>query len=146
MIGETTPSQQSSTEGMSTLEAFVSLLIASARSDGSVSPHEANQIEHVVDAMKLFRGSSHETRQGVFTKAADRIREHGIEDAVRLAAATIPKELGPTAFAVAVDLMLSDRRLTANEQHFIDELREFLNVDREMASKIVDVLTIKNAG
>ena len=41
--------------------------------------------------------------------------------------------------------MLSDGRLTTNEQRFVDELRGLLNVDREMATKIVDVLTIKNA-
>ncbi|HQZ38025.1 MAG TPA: tellurite resistance TerB family protein [Vicinamibacterales bacterium] len=146
MIGETTPAEAAGTEALSPPEAFVSLLIASARSDGSVSPHEANQIEHVVSAMKLFRGSSLETRRTMFTTAAERIKEQGTDHVIRGAAATIPKELAATAFAVAVDLMLSDGGLTANEQHFADELRGMLNVDREMAAKIVDVLTIKNAG
>lgn len=65
---------------------------------------------------------------------------------IREAARTIPKELATTAFAVAVDLMLSDGRLTANEQRFADELRATLNIDREMGARIIDVLTIKNAG
>lgn len=47
---------------------------------------------------------------------------------------------------MAVDLMLSDGRLTTNELRFADELRELLDVDQVMATKVVDVLTIKNAG
>lgn len=146
MTGQTAPAEQANAKRLSPQEAFVCLLIASARADGSVSPHEANQIEHAAVAMKLFRGSSHETRHGIFTNAAERIKLQGVEDVVRGAAAAIPKELGATAFAVAVDLMLSDGRLTTNEQRFADELRGLLNVAPETAAKVVDVLTIKNAG
>jgi tellurite resistance protein len=145
MIGETTPTEPASAEARSAPEAFVSLLIASARADGSVSPHEANQIEHVVSGMKLFRGSTLEARHTIFMAAAERIKEEG-DHVIRGAVATIPKELAATTFAVAVDLMLSDGRLTANEQRFADQLRGMLNVGREMAATIVDVLTIKNAG
>lgn len=48
MISEARPAQPASTDALLPREAFVSLLIASVRSDGSVSPHEANQIEHIV--------------------------------------------------------------------------------------------------
>jgi tellurite resistance protein len=145
-MGQTTPRTHVVTTGLSPQEAFVCLLIASARSDGSVSPHEANQIEHVAAAMKLFRGSSHETRRGIFTTAAERIRDQGIENVVRAAAGAIPNKLTATTFAVAVDLMLADGQLTASEERFADELLGLLNVDGEMAAKIVDVLTVKNAG
>ena len=146
MIGEPTPAGQASTQALSAREAFVVLLVASARSDGSVSPHEANQIEHVVSAMKLFRGSTLEARNSIFMAAADRIKQRGTDHVLREAAATIPKELAVTTFALAVDLMLSDGRLTEHEQRFADELRTMLNIDREMGGRIVDVLTIKNAG
>jgi tellurite resistance protein len=146
MIGETTPTEPPSAEARSASEAFVSLLIASARADGSVSPHEANQIEHVVSGMKLFRGSTLEARLAIFTVAAERIKAEGTDHVIRGAVATIPKELAATMFAVAVDLMLSDGRLTANEQRFADQLSGMLNVGRKMAAEIVNVLTIKNAG
>ncbi|HKT81366.1 MAG TPA: TerB family tellurite resistance protein [Vicinamibacterales bacterium] len=146
MSGDTMSGTQPPAQGLSPREALVCLLIASARSDGSVSPHEANQIEHVTVAMKLFRGSSYETRLGVFTAAADRITALGIEPVVRAAAAAVPGGLGATTFALGVDLMLADGPLTANEQRFADELRGLLNVDQQTAAKIVDVLTIKNGG
>jgi tellurite resistance protein len=146
MIGETTSAGPASTEALTPPEAFVALLIAGARSDGSVSPHEANQIEHVVSMMNLFRGSTLEARHTIFMTAADRIKEQGTDHVVREAVRAIPKELAATTFALAVDLMLSDGRLTTREQRFADELRVALDVDREMTGKIVDVLTIKNAG
>ena len=146
MTGQTAPAEQANATGLSPHEAFVCLLIASARSDGSVSPHEANQIEHVAAAMKLFRGSSYETRYGIFTNAAEGIKQQGIEDVLRAAAAAIPAELRATAFALAVDLMLSDGQLTTNEQRFAEQLRALLNVGRDVAAKVIDVLTIKNAG
>ena len=146
MITETTPRTEIATMGLSPGEAFVSLLVASARADGTVSPHEANQIEHVAAGMKLFRGSSFEARNRIFQAAADRLKEQGTEDVVRAAAVAIPPELGATAFAAVVDLMLSDGGLTASELRFAETLPALLNVNPEMAARILEVLAIKNAG
>jgi uncharacterized membrane protein YebE (DUF533 family) len=146
MIQQTTPTGQASAEGLSPDEAFVSLLIASARADGSVSAREANTIEHVVAGMKLFRGHSSETLQKVFAAASERIQEHGIPSVVRAAAAIVPKELRATAFALAIDLMLSNGHLSAEEQGFADDLRTLLDVEQDTATRIIDVLRTKNAG
>ena len=83
MIQQTTPTEQASAKRLSPQEALVSLLIASARADGSVSAHEANRIEHVVAGMKLFRGHSHEGLQKVFATAAERITEQGLSSVCR---------------------------------------------------------------
>jgi uncharacterized tellurite resistance protein B-like protein len=144
MIQETTPTGQA--KGLSPQEALVSLLIASARADGSVSAHEANSIEHVVAGMKLFRGLRHEELQRVFATAAERIKEQGISSTVQTAAAIFPAELRATTFAVAVDLMLSDGELSRKEEAFVDELRTLLNIEGDTAARIIDVLQLKNAG
>lgn len=146
MIQQSTPTEQANAKDLSTQEAFVALLIASARADGFVSAHEANRIEHGVAGMNLFRGHSHERLQKVFATAAERIKEHGVPTVVQTAAAIIPKELGATTFAVAIDLMLSGGRLSPKEESFADELRTLLNVERDTAARIVDVLLVKNAG
>ena len=146
MKAQTTPRTETATTGLSPADAFVSLLVAAARADGTVSPHEANQIEHVAAGMKLFRGSSLERRRQIFTTAAERIQAQGVDGVVRAAAAAIPAELGATTFAAAVDLMLADGGLTASELRFAETLPALLKVDAEMAARIVEVLTIKNAG
>lgn len=146
MIHESTRTEQGSAQDLSPQEAFVFLLIASARADGSVSAHEANSIEHIVAGMQLFRGQSHEGLQKVFATASERIKEHGVPSVVQAAATFVPKELRATAFALAVDLMLSDGRLGPKEESFANTLRTLLNLERDSATSILDVLRTKNAG
>lgn len=142
----TTTTDRAAQTGLSPQEAFVALLIAAARADGTVSAHEANTIEHTVSGMKLFRDHGHERLHAVVDAAVERIKQDGLRAVVEKAAAAIPKALAPTMFAVAVDLMLADGRLSENEEHFTDELRAILNVDADEAAKIIDVLMTKNAG
>ena len=146
MIPQSTSTEHGTAQDLSPQEAFVSLLIASARADGSVSAHEANSIEHIAAGMQLFRGHSQEGLQKVFATASERINEHGVPSIVQAAAAIVPKELCATAFAVAIDLMMSDGRLSPKEERFADELRTHLNVERDTATRIIDVLRTKNAG
>ena len=146
MIRQSTPTEHASARDLSPQEAFVSLLIASARADRSVSAHEANRIEHIVAGMQLFHGHSHEGLQRLFATASERIKEHGVPSVVQAAAAIIPKALRATTFAVAIDLMLSDGRLSSKEEGMMDALRTFLNVDPDTATRIIDVLRTKNAG
>lgn len=146
MIPQSTPAEQVSAQDLSPQEAFVSLLIASARADGSVSAQEANSIEHVVTGMQLFSRHRGEQLQSVFATASERIKEHGVPGVVRAAAAIVPKELRPTAFALAIDLMLSDGRLSPQEERFADDLCTLLSVERDTATRIMDVLRTKNAG
>jgi hypothetical protein len=84
--------------------------------------------------------------QKVFASAAERVSKHRAPSVVPAAVAIIPKELRDTTFAVAIDLMLSDGRLSPKEEAFVDELRTLLNVERGLAGRIIDVLLVKNAG
>jgi tellurite resistance protein len=146
MIPQSTPTEQASALGLSPQEAFVALLIASARADGSVSAHEANSIEHIVAGMQLFRRHRGDGLQKVFANASERIKKYSAPSVVQAAAAVVPKELRTTAFAVAIDLMLSDGHLSPKEEGFADELRTLLNVDSDEGTKIIGVLRTKNAG
>ena len=146
MIPQSTPAEHASTQELSPQEAFVALLIASARADGSVSAHEANSIEHIVAGMRLFRDHRGDGLQKMFTTASEHIRDHGVPSVIQAAAAIVPKELRATTFALAIDLMLSDGRMSPKEEGFADDLRTLLNVECDAATKIIDVLRTKNAG
>ena len=146
MIPQSTVTEQASAQQLTPQEAFVALLIASARADGCVSAHEANSIEHIVAGMQLFRGHRGDGLQKVFAIASERIKEYGAPSAAQAAAAVVPKELRTTAFALAIDLMLSDGHLSPKEEGFADELRTLLNVDSDEGTKIIGVLRTKNAG
>jgi hypothetical protein len=146
MIPQSTATEQDAGQDQSLQEALVSLLIAAARADGTVSAHEANSIEHIVAGMQLFRDHRGAALHKVFASASQRVKDDGVPWVVEAAAAIIPKELRTTAFALAIDLMLSDGRLTPREERFADDLRTLLSVDPETATRTIDVLRTKNAG
>jgi uncharacterized tellurite resistance protein B-like protein len=126
-------------------EAVATLLIAGARADGSVSPHEANVIEHEIEAMRLFRGCSEETLQSIYAKVMRRISRHGSETIVEKAAAAIPRGLRATVYAKMVDLLLSDGRTPLEEQLFASRIQRLLGIDDHTAAMVNQVLAVKNA-
>lgn len=83
-------------------EAVVALVIAGARADGTVSPSEADRIEHSVAVMRLFRGYSHEALRSIFATAMKRIQRDGSAALLRAASYAIPAELRATVFAMTV--------------------------------------------
>ncbi len=145
LIAPRETTKDASVECLSPHEAFVTLLVAAARADGSVSPHEADRIEHAVASMTLFRGSSPETLQALFAAVVKRMNERK-NDMVGLAAAAVPTDLRATAFAMAVDLLLADGRWSRSEERFAGEIQALLGVDDELSTKVVEALTLKNAG
>ena len=63
---------------------------------------------------------------------------------MRLAQATPPIGLRPSAFAVAVDLMLADAKLEREERQFVTRLATDLKVRAALADDILRVMLIKN--
>jgi hypothetical protein len=74
------------------------------------------------------------------------LTERGLRATLTAAAAALPANLRPTAFAQATDLALADARIGRREEAFIDALREALGISDALALRIVDVLLIKNRG
>jgi len=60
------------------------------------------------------------------------------------AARTVPARLRPSAFAVAVDLMLADTKLEREERQFVTRLAIDLKIRATLADDILRVMLIKN--
>lgn len=74
------------------------------------------------------------------------IEYHGVAPVVACAARAIPQELRTTAFANAVDLVLSDRHVKGHERSFITELQTVLRLDEATTLNIIRAMTAKNQG
>lgn len=64
--------------------------------------------------------------------------------ALDAACAVLPREMGPAAFAYALDIMLCDGEMSANEADFAAALRSKLEIDAGLADRITDVATLKH--
>lgn len=62
------------------------------------------------------------------------------------AKAALSQDMRETAFAIATDLVLSDRTVTPQEQAFLEDLYRILEIPSATAQQIVQVMTIKNRG
>ena len=130
--------------GLTVDQAVIAVLIAAMDANQHVSPEEAARAHHITWSMRRFRRKSGETVDRLIETVRDRIEEDGTSAVLQQAARAIPARLRPSAFAVAIDLMLADNRLERAERRFVTELAAVLKVRAALADDIVRVLLIKN--
>jgi uncharacterized tellurite resistance protein B-like protein len=126
-------------------QAFAAIVVGAFNADGRVAPEEAVRVNEIFSSTKLFRGPSSEPPHAVLERVLELFKSHGAEAVVTLAARVLPAELRAPTFAIAVDLVLADGEASTEERRFIDGLQELLQIPDEEASKIVDVIIVKNS-
>jgi hypothetical protein len=114
--------------------------------DGHISDDEAHGISIVLSRMKLYRSYPNDVMGRIFDKLLGILRHEGVLPLVNAAKSSLPHELQETAFAVAADLLLVDGYVTDEEQNFLNDLYQILEISDETATKIVEVMLIKNRG
>jgi tellurite resistance protein len=130
---------------MNSAEAFASICLVAIASDGYLSESEATEMKTRLGRMRLFQESA-ESLERMKDYLVDNLKKHGPNELIKSAKASLPPQLGATAFAVAVDLVFSDGSVSDEEKAFIDDLRRILMIPDDLALKIVEVMTIKHQG
>lgn len=125
-------------------QSMIAVLIAAMDANRHVSPEEAARAHHIVWSMRRFRDKSGETVGRLIETVRDRIEEDGMAAVLRRAVRAIPARLRPSAFAVAVDLMLADATLEREERQFVMRLASDLRIRGALADDILRVMLIKN--
>ncbi|GAA6619032.1 tellurite resistance TerB family protein [Scytonema sp. NUACC26] len=127
-------------------EAFAAITLAATASDGYLSDEEARSISATLSRMKLFRSYSNDVINRMFDKLLGVLRREGLDTLFNLAKESLPYDLKEAAFAVAADLVLADGIVTREEQDFLNDLCYALDISRNIATQIVEVMVIKNRG
>ena len=131
---------------MNAAEAFAAICLVAIASDGYLSESEEEEMDMRLSRMRLFEGVTKESWTRMKTYLLDGLKKYGPNELVASAKASLPPNLAPTAFSVAVDLVFADGSVSREEQAFIDDLRRLLVIPDDLALKIVEVMTIKNKG
>lgn len=131
---------------MSPAEAFASIALVAIAADGYLSDQEGEDMSMLLSRMELYRDLRGEALLRMLDTLLDQLKRQGPGALIQQAKIALPTDLRETAFAVATDLVLSDRTVTPQEQAFLDDLYRILEVPEAMARQIVQVLTIKNRG
>jgi tellurite resistance protein len=127
-------------------EAFAAIALTAVAADGMITDSESQIIKTTFKRMDLFSGYTAESKTEMIQRLLDQIQEKGYEVVMQSAIAKLPGNLKDTAFAVATDIILSDGDLADEEEELLNALYNALGIEEEMATKIIDVMLIKNKG
>jgi hypothetical protein len=131
---------------MGAAEALASIALVAIAADGYLADQEGQDMTMMLSRMHLFSGYPDDMLHRLFDSLLDRLKQNGPAALVDQAKAALPQDLRETAFAIATDLVLSDRTVTPQEQAFLDDLYRILEIPGDTALQIVQVMTIKNRG
>jgi hypothetical protein len=124
---------------------MIAVLIAAMDANQHVSREEAWRAHHIIWSMRRFRGRPGESVDRLIETVRERMETEGDLPLLRDAARALPARLRPSAFAVAVDLMLADTKLERAERAFVKQLAVELKVPPALADDIVRAMIIKNS-
>jgi hypothetical protein len=131
---------------MGSAEALASIAMVAIAADGYMAEQEGQDMTMLLSRMSLFSSYSSDALNYLFDLLLDRLKQEGPGILVSEAKAALSQELRETAFAIATDLVLSDRTVTSQEQAFLEDLYRILDIPSTTAQQIVQVMTIKNRG
>jgi uncharacterized tellurite resistance protein B-like protein len=137
--------QQPAAMALTPHQAFVAVIVGSVSIDGKISSEETARINQVFGSTRLFGPPLGEALPPVLAEVMGLIQRHGAEAVVELAARSLPPPLHAAAFALAVDLVLADGQAGPEERKFIDTLQGLLQIDDQDATKVVEVMLMKNS-
>ncbi len=151
---ETTPMEASRHDDMTEdallslneAESFAGIIIAAVASDQTLSDEELKFMPVMFSRMRLFHGWSAEQYDDLFDTLFQVLKHQGFAAFLNICISGLPEKLRQTAFAVAVDIVLADSTVNREEKDFLYELQKKLGLDTKLATKIIEVIRIKNRG
>lgn len=124
--------------------AMIAVLIGAMDANAHVSREEAWRAHHIIWSMRRFRDRQGEDVDRQIDAVRARMIKYGKDIVLLEAVRTLPARLRPSAFTLAVDLLLADARLEPVEKRFVKQLAVKLNIQPGLANDLVRAMVIKN--
>lgn len=128
-----------------TQRAVMTIVITALAADGEVDDEEVARMRSMCARSPIFAHNSKQEDDRVIDFALASIRRLG-NDALGRAAAALTPPLRETAFAFAVEIVMADGHVGAQEEAFIDRLVRLLEVDEDVARAVIGVTAIRARG
>ena len=127
---------------METATAFAAIALAAVASDGVCTREEARALRRELEFRYPYSEMNETAMGALFDQLLRRIREDGHGALVAEAAGALNHHQQLTAFAVACNLVRSDYRTTPEEEAFLEDLAQAMDLNAAERTTIPDVLTI----
>ena len=117
--------------------ALIYTMVIVSAADGSMSEKELKIIGELTKVLPSFQGFDHSRLLAVCQECAQILQEPDGADAVMgLIDEGLPDVLHETAYWVALEVALADRRIALEEIRMLDALRRRLEIDKLTAAAI----------
>jgi tellurite resistance protein len=117
--------------------ALIYVMVIVSASDGVMSDRELRTIGAMTKTLPVFRTFEEHHLLPVAQECAAMLREpESLESVLRLIREALPPNLRETAYALALEVALTDSRVMLEELRVLDMLRRTLGIDRLIAAAI----------
>ena len=122
---------------LSVHEALIHLMVIAASADAKVSDRELEIISRLVTRLPVFDSFDRGQLGQTAAEAIDLIKDSSSLDKIlEMVLQAVPERLHDTAYALAVEVATVDLRLEQEELHFLEMIRDGLNLDNLTAAAI----------
>jgi len=127
-------------------ESVVALLFLCVTADGNIAPEEEELVIAASNRMKLLRGQAIPEFNATVYKVRDAIDSKGRDEVFTAAVKGLPPDLRETVYALAGDIVFADGCAQPAEVACLRALQEALAISDDLATKVLEVMRIKNRG
>lgn len=131
-------------DNLTAAEGFAGIAVAAVAADGVVTPDEVQGLAASLSRTRAFKAATPKQVQATFERVLKLSREEGTEGMLKRCAEAVPRDLRPTAFAIAADLVFADGDVSGSERKYLEHIQGVLGVPEAEAVRIVEVMAIKN--
>lgn len=122
-------------------EAFFAIVYACVAIDGEIGDDEIEALVGFMHSNNYMEGFD---SLEAYRRLDSLKSKYGVQAIVTAALPSVKETMKPTLFATAVDFILADGIVNAKEEALLEDLQNGLSISNDLATKIIDVMVIKN--
>ncbi len=129
---------------VNTHQALIYVMVTMTAVDGRIGDAELQRIGRLVQTLPVFDGFDPERLTHVAQERGEILQvDEGLSAVLGLVSQALPEHLRETAYAVAVEVAVSDQKIWQEEIRFLARLRDTLQIDKLTTAAIERAATAR---
>lgn len=129
-----------SKQTLSPEEAVAAIVMVAVYANGQPSEEEYEEAINIINTQDIFDSYSVDEFQETIDKITKLLNEEGIGVLFRTAVASISDDLAEIAFQAVAEMVLVDQKIDEDEESFLSQLADALDISEEVAQDMIDEL------
>lgn len=121
-------------------EAVAAIVMVAVYANGQPSEEESEEAINIINTQDIFDSYSVDEFQEMINKITKLLNEEGIGVLFRTAVASITDDLAEIAFQAVAEMVLVDQKIDEDEESFLSQLAEALDISEDVAQDMIDEL------